>query len=214
MHRLSSQEPIKRQQTRTLETTTTKANWPHCSTLPSQSAVRLASTLYHYNPIDAWRSPEPRLPAIIVLDMPPKDPFRYVYCLLVPAQGNAEAQEIVDDLSRENPRLVSSGGVVITHEVDPKRAGRLLTFGRGKHNAVVLRRPFYSYNQCEIFVHPETAEILIRDMSEPNYSTCIEVGGDIEAKYDWEATPPRQRRLPPFREVTLCMGDAEFRMAW
>ena len=143
--------------------------------------------------------------------MPPKDPFRYVYCLLVPVKENQESQEILDDLGRDNPRLVSAGGIVITHEINPKRAGRLLTFGRGKHHAVVLRRPSYSYNQCEIFVHPETAEILIRDMSEPNYSTCIEVEGDVEAKYDWEATPPR---LPPFREVTLYMGSAEFRLAW
>lgn len=125
-----------------------------------------------------------------------------------------EAQEILDDLRRDNPRLVSPQGIVITLEVNPKRAGRLLTFGRGKHHAVVLRRPSYSYNQCEIFVHPETAEILIRDMSEPNYTTYIDVKGDVEAKYDWESTPPRQRRLPPFKAVTLCMGDAEFRLVW
>jgi serine/threonine protein kinase len=146
--------------------------------------------------------------------MPANDPFRHIYCLLAPVKGNKEAQEIVDDLRRDNPRLVSNGGIAITHEINPKRAGRLLTFGRGKHNAVVLRRPSYSYNQCEIFVHPESAEILIRDMSEPNYSTCIEVEDDLEAKYDWEATPPRQRRLPPYRHVTLCMGDAEFTTAW
>ena len=104
---------------------------------------------------------------------------------------------------------------MLSHNIHPKRARRLLTFGRGPHNVVVLEGANYSCSQCEIWVHPVSAEILVRDLS-MHHTTSLQVDGDVDGIYDFGKGDPRQRqrRVPPHRKVTLRMAKAAFKFIW
>ena len=135
-----------------------------------------------------------------------------VFCNLMPE--NEEARRIVRDLHRVQQCLVSpDGGIVLSHNIYPKRARRLLTFGRGTHNVVVLEGADYSCSQCEIWVHPKSAEILVRDLS-GHRTTSLQVDGDVDGIYDFGSRALRQRRVPPHREATLRMVKAVFKFDW
>ena len=141
-----------------------------------------------------------------------KNQYQNVLCILQPK--NKEARKIVRDLRHDNQRLVDpSDRIMISHDINPRRARRLLTFGRGRENVVVLKAEEYSYHQCEIIVHPKSAEILVHDLSTYG-TTTLSVDGDVDGKYDFSKKGPRQRRVPRRQGIRLRMGQAEFAFIW